>query len=230
MNRLNFTLLFIVAFLTSHATQWTVSNRTDLPVNPGQFTTIQAAINAASAGDTILVAGSAISYASPTISKKVILLSPGYSPDKENPLIATINGNINIAPGNTSGTVIEGFNISGDISLNSGTTFSNISIRKNLLNAVLIYDSTINLLVAENIFTINNGGASFWMNTGKSQTNFTISNNIFVCNNSDIFRYSVQVYCGDGSNAPTYYNPIYFIHNLWINGSQSTPLVYNNFN
>jgi hypothetical protein len=59
------------------ANQLTVSN---LSTSPGQYTSLQTAINAANAGDTILVSGSGTDYALNTtinISKPVTLYGPG---------------------------------------------------------------------------------------------------------------------------------------------------------
>ena len=223
MNRLNFTLLFIVAFLTSHATQWTVSNRTDLPQNPGQFTTIQAAINAASAGDTILVAGSNTNYASVTISKKVILIGTGYDPDKENKLVSTING-ITLNSSSTSGSVIMGFALNGAVNFLTGSIYSNITIRRCffLNNGIIANDSTINMVIAENVFWLTICcGNEISYGTSRSSSNLLITNNIFG------FSANGNNNCinNNGGNAGT----VSITHNLFIVGDNQTPLVSSNW-
>lgn len=73
------TLLSILFFLLnihfSNATIWTVNNAGS---GAAQFTSLQAAINAASPGDTILVHPSSVSYGNITISKRLIIFGGGF--------------------------------------------------------------------------------------------------------------------------------------------------------
>ena len=73
-------LLFIACFVysMSYADIITVSNNPD---SPGQYTSLPAAIAAASVGDTILVSGSPTNYGSITINKKLTLFGSGYDPN-----------------------------------------------------------------------------------------------------------------------------------------------------
>ncbi|RYY67652.1 MAG: hypothetical protein EOO12_00390 [Chitinophagaceae bacterium] len=64
----------------------TLSNN---PQNPGQYSTYTAAEAAATAGDTIYVHGSPVSYNSITITKAITLIGPGHNPQKQAPLKAT---------------------------------------------------------------------------------------------------------------------------------------------
>ncbi|HZY78286.1 MAG TPA: hypothetical protein VFE50_02100 [Cyclobacteriaceae bacterium] len=83
------TIGLCVAFL-ANATVRTVSSN---PSNLGQFNTIQAAIDASSSGDTVYVYGSPNTYAGFQIMDKVItVLGPGWSPDKNLPLLAVVDG------------------------------------------------------------------------------------------------------------------------------------------
>jgi hypothetical protein len=66
--------IFALIALNSQATTWTVSNN---PNSPGQFTSLQAAINNADFYDTIMVAGSATSYGNITINKPLCWLEQG---------------------------------------------------------------------------------------------------------------------------------------------------------
>lgn len=59
-----------------HAATWTVDIETS---RPADFRTIQEAVDAASDGDTILVAGSNTPYPAATISKRVAIKGPGHS-------------------------------------------------------------------------------------------------------------------------------------------------------
>lgn len=65
----------------------TVSNR---PGDSAQFSSLQDAINSASAGDSIYISGSLQDYGSAVISQKLTLIGPGFNPNKEQPLKASI--------------------------------------------------------------------------------------------------------------------------------------------
>jgi len=82
--------LMCIAFLagTSSATITTVSNNAN---SPGQFTDLQAAINAATNGDTLYIHGSPTSYGDIYLNRTLTLIGPGYNPQKDLPLHATIN-------------------------------------------------------------------------------------------------------------------------------------------
>ena len=67
-----FLALFLATATGAFAIVRTVSNN---PSSPGQYTSIQAAIDASGlTGDTIMVAGSATSYGDMTIGKKLVLV------------------------------------------------------------------------------------------------------------------------------------------------------------
>jgi len=105
------TLLAILAFviLNLNATVRTVSNNPDIPA---QYNNLQTAIDACAAGDTILVSGSATSYGTITIRKKLVLIGAGYNnPYGDNSLITyfyLVRQNASIG---ASGSKISGFYI-----------------------------------------------------------------------------------------------------------------------
>jgi hypothetical protein len=69
------TLVLLLLSGSTFARQWTVSNTS---IIPAQFTTIQAAVNACTNGDTILIAGSNTSYDTDLrISKSVVVIGNG---------------------------------------------------------------------------------------------------------------------------------------------------------
>lgn len=72
MNFLKFLCLGAIGFIPSFAsaTVWTVSNDAN---RPAQFTTVQAAHDAASPGDTLLVTGSATNYAGVSMVKPLVI-------------------------------------------------------------------------------------------------------------------------------------------------------------
>lgn len=73
------TYLFLIAvfvlFQTVNATVWRVNNRTDADAD---FTTLQAAIDGATSGDTLYLEGSAVAYGNGTFNKKLIVFGTGY--------------------------------------------------------------------------------------------------------------------------------------------------------
>jgi|GEM_PF-1030983 len=70
-------LLLVVAQSALWATQWTVDNS---PNSPGQFINLQAAIDSASAGDTLLVSASVTSYGNVVVNKPLVIWGSGYAP------------------------------------------------------------------------------------------------------------------------------------------------------
>lgn len=70
-------LVAIASSTASYATQWTVSNSAQAPA---QFTSLQAAVDSASAGDTLLVTGTGVTYGDAIIDKALVLIGTGYTP------------------------------------------------------------------------------------------------------------------------------------------------------
>ncbi|MBN8653724.1 MAG: hypothetical protein J0L67_20005 [Cytophagales bacterium] len=90
MKKLLILFSFMVFSLTLCATVRTVSNN---PSTLGQFNTIQAAIDASTDSDTVYVYGSPNTYAAFIIlDKKITVIGPGWSPDKNLPLLALVAG------------------------------------------------------------------------------------------------------------------------------------------
>ena len=91
------------------------------PVNnnlqgPGIFTTIQAAHDAATAGDTIYVASSPSNYAGATFTKKMTLFGSGMRPGekKDNSNYSGLSGEITLGVG-SDGSVVAGMLFNGNI-------------------------------------------------------------------------------------------------------------------
>src|SRR5688572_15959591 len=81
INQIMKQLLFFMSMnicMNIYGTVRTVSNN---PTNLAQYNTIQAAVNASSSGDTILVHGSPVRYAGFTITdKRLTIIGPGWAP------------------------------------------------------------------------------------------------------------------------------------------------------
>lgn len=153
------------------ATVLTVSNDVN---SPGQYTTINDAISAASPGDTILVAGSPNLYSGATVNKDLHLVGAGYNPNKENPLTTRVSA-VNFTSA-ADGSSIQGFSVTSTNGI--GCQASNMKIHRN--------QCLITLGDVENVQIYNNiiiGFSPYFQGIRKSgfsvTTNLIISNNIF---------------------------------------------------
>ncbi len=86
MKTITSTLVCLLLTVSAFATQISVSNS---PQNPGQYSSITAAISAASAGDTILVHPTSTSYGNFTVDKKLVIIGGGFNVQKTNPFYTT---------------------------------------------------------------------------------------------------------------------------------------------
>lgn len=200
-------LILAASFLLAapaYATIHTVSNSPSTTL--AQFNTIQAAVNASSSNDTVYVHGSPVTYATFTITnKKLAIIGPGWSPDKELPFAATVAG-CTITGAGSSGTEIHGIFFSDQINVNSNKPDNLLFVRNRFLTHVNIDQSgtTYSGYVFEgNVFQIALKGASTSI-----YLNLVLRNNDF-CN----------------GYAQTFNNPnstILFDHNLWYGPSGSS--------
>lgn len=171
-------LVFVIANFVgslSFATILTVNNTTDVP-SPGQYTTLLAAHDAASAGDTLYITGTTNSYGSLTLTKKLTLIGPGYNPNqKKNKLPAVLTSITfgNVFNSNASNSVVIGLEFKNFY--NASITMSGIKImRSKIVNQE--YSGPINNftnLEIENCLFDDAIGIS------SSCTNIVLRNNIF---------------------------------------------------
>lgn len=103
-----FAFLMLLSIQVS-ATVFTVNNT---PGSNAQFDNIQAAHDAASPGDTILVGGSATQYNLVSVSKKIVIIGPGFKPNNNDNLVANISF-VSLASSNAEGSVFIGFKSNG---------------------------------------------------------------------------------------------------------------------
>ena len=165
------------------------------PTGSNIYSTLQAAIDAASAGDVIHVvpsastSGSPVSYGDVTVSKQLTILGNGINPDKDLPEIS-LAGRITLlrdASGDPSGTVISGMKLSYvDFSGSSTLQVSNVEIKKCHLR---VCSDPIDLSKGDNVIIRNCvlettcSGFQRAINANYTEnTNITISNNVFVEN------------------------------------------------
>lgn len=173
-----FLAVAIVAVASYAQTSHTVSNN---PSNPAQFTEIQEAINAASDGDTIYVAGSSTTYSGFNLNKSIYLIGEGYSNSGSN--ANTIIQNINLSTtendGGASGSTITGFYITGDLIGDDTEVISNINITRNRFNNVNLVSGTAqNWIIRRNLFFLGTGSGS-----DSRDVNFSSGDDIQVINN-----------------------------------------------
>jgi hypothetical protein len=125
MKVLCFALLFLPALLSAAVLR--VNNMPDTSPN---YTTIQAAINAAADGDTLLIEGSVTSYAAFTLTnKRLNIIGPGYGLSQNlgtpaNKLSATVAGSTislirtsSASSGSANGTLVMGLEFLGTLQL-----------------------------------------------------------------------------------------------------------------
>ena len=126
MKRIILIISSIYIFSFSWADIITVSNNPD---SPGQYTSLQTAIDAAMDGDTILIAGSPTSYGAITLDKKLRLIgagiAPGYKQNAFTTVIATINLFANENFQGASGSSFEGIVLQCTATICSTMTNSN---------------------------------------------------------------------------------------------------------
>ncbi len=165
-------------------TKATVRTVSSNPSTLGQFSTIQAAIDASNSGDTVYVYGSPNVYPNFTITDKVItVLGPGWSPDKNLPLQAVVTGaDIRNSPagGSPDGSELHGLvftstvivsrnAVSGDIGTN------NIRLVRCQFGGVVQWDLSSSGFLVEGCVFYNSQN----FNTSATYQNFLFQNNYF---------------------------------------------------
>jgi len=126
-------LIFLVSTET-YATVRTVSNN---PNSPGQYTSLQMAVDSSSMGDTILVAGSATSYGTVNIYWKLTIFGAWiHNPYGSNTTVGAVTLNNFNTSLQSSGTKLSGLYISGTFTFNGG--FSGGTALTQVINDVVI--------------------------------------------------------------------------------------------
>jgi hypothetical protein len=212
-------LLFAMALLFAlhvSANKFTVNNNGS---NTAQFTTIQDAVDSAANGDTIFVEGSPNVYASFTISdKKVIIIGPGWYPEKNNPLTATVAGfgiyNNTTVTGSSSGSEIIGLVISNSAGITSNgsnqTGTSNLKITRCYFYSIISISNNLSNSVFESC--IFNHALLF--NSSQTYSNLLFQNCVFK-KNTYYFTNACIADIQNGTN-------ILFDHNLFYSNHGAT--------
>lgn len=172
-----FLLFALFLSLSVYATVRTVSNS---PATLAQFSNIQAAIDAASNGDSIYVHGSPAAYAYFTITdKQLTIIGPGWTPDKQLPFSANVPG-CTITGAASSNTEIQGIVFTGGLVLYSIKPDNLRFIRNYFVQgaSINIFQGSVTYsgyLFEGNIFDNMAINAS----AGSTYQNFLFQNNIF---------------------------------------------------
>lgn len=214
MKKVFFLVVALIATINAFSTVRTVSSN---PATLGQFSTIQAAIDASADSDTVYVYGSPNSYAIFTIQdKKITVIGPGWSPDKNLPLTATVDGATfrnSPAGGSPDGSELQGLiflstirpsaiNVGGDLAVN------NLRFIRCQFNGALNWDlASSGFLIEGCIFynTLNFSGTLTYQN-------FLFQNNLFF----------LQACCISNTiNALTNSVNVRFDHNLFTSSNNS---------
>src|SRR5436190_19436564 len=204
-----FLLLMTLTCIYVNATIRTVSNT---PATLAQFSTIQAAVDASSSGDTIYVHGSPNVYASFTITnKQLVIIGPGWSPNKNLPLTVSVPG-FTITGASSSNSEIQGLVVTSTIVINSNhpdnirlirNYFSNISLSINQGSTTFI-----GYLFEGNVFDNSVVDAT----SSSTYQNFLFQNNYFndnaCCRTANISSFANSV-------------NVLFNHNLWFGTSNT---------
>lgn len=209
----HFSLIALFAFACSSllATVHTVSNN---PSTIAQFNTINAAIAAAANGDTVYVHGSPNTYAAFTITnKQLVIMGPGFAPDKNLPFTALVNG-CTITGATSANTELQGLTFVSTISVNSNHPDNLRFIRNNFAGISISMNqggtTYTGYLFESNLFDNSSADAT----SSSTYTNILFQNNYFYESGC----------CRDGNLAGGWFNCVNVLlnHNLWFGPGSST--------
>lgn len=125
------------------------------------YTTIADAVAAAIDGDTIYVDGSSANYSGLTLTKRVVIIGPGYflgsNPETQaHPSNATINTVLNFNAG-SEGSIIMGMHFTHSLNINT----NNIVVKRNRFssssstNFLTIGSSVNNIIISQNFMSLS---------------------------------------------------------------------------
>ena len=209
-------VLLLVFSVQLNAKTWRVNNNVGIVAD---FTTLSAAVNAATSGDTIHVEASATMYEySVHIAKKLVILGPGYYLAENSPAVANAKTQVNPNPAfigyiyldpGSNGSVVSGLSV-----YEIDPSDDNLTIERNLVQSAIypalgtnsISNDTIRQNVINTINTTYTGSNNHINNllvynnifTGYSPVDFSRNNGLtnangFFINNDFVYGYSSAV-------------------------------------
>jgi hypothetical protein len=188
MKSINILLIFLLfsAFSIQAATL-VVNNESS---NPGQYTTIDAAIAAASANDIILVKGTATVYGGCTVDKPLTIVGNGYNPQTASTYPSSLGSDYFYIATGVHNVNIRGFNCAG-VYLYSDNDHINVEFCR--FNGYCYLNGTTcdDLRFSNCIMTYLTGGGPTnvtiehciigrGLNLGSNTTNLLVRNNVFI--------------------------------------------------
>ena len=188
-----FTLAAVCMAVAANATILRVSN---VEGSSAPYSDLQAAVDAANAGDTIMVDGSNTAYDKTTIDKRLVLIGPGFWVN-ENGLVdeaAPAAKALFLIKRAAAGTVIEGFSTTGSGGIQIQINADNCVIRRCYINGSTDYgirfgrdnyndDYLVSgAVIHQNFF--NNSMLQGSTTEALSPSNIQITNNIFIDKNA----------------------------------------------
>jgi hypothetical protein len=218
MKKVIFLLLILTMSAYAFATVRTVSN---IPATLGQFNTIQAAIDASADSDTVYVYGSPNVYAAFNIvDKKITVIGPGWSPDKNLPLQAVVNGaNLRNSPagGSPDGSELHGIIFTGQVNLSQNAVSGDFGVN-NLRIIRCQFNVNVEIPLASSGFLFEGCIFFYYVNfSGATYQNFLFQNNMFYFQSSFVI------------NSLTNSVNVRFDHNLFTSNNNSGGGTYSIF-
>lgn len=242
-------VVFLLVLSAPHSPALTVAGNPGVIQVPRDYGTIQAAVDAASPGDTIVVSSSSSSYAGNiTIAKSLILI--GTSPSST--VIDAGNIGSGVLINATSDVQVSGFKIINADSFDSGIEIlssSNVQILGNIINTTLTYPGNGVLVQDSNLVTLKNntitkgiygvlmkGGYSNTIQSnavyGNSAADVHLNDTAGIVVRDNILRMSnrgLDVWFGSGGNSITLNTMANnTLAGLWIISSNNNQIVANN--
>ena len=223
-------------------TVYTVDNR---PESGAQYTSVQDAIDAASAGDIIYIHPSPTGYGSIDVTKTLKLVGPGHNPENSDGLTANLTS-IDLYA-DSADTVITGLVINNISAYSFGSNTHNVHIINNKISSSIrgYYTSghSDNWIVEGNYFTTSYSGNSI---DADELNNLQVRNNIIkgeiaYSNHTNVFTNNLflqedpsgdaQVFVGsNGITSPIVANNMFVFTDADITEltSTGTPITYTN--
>jgi hypothetical protein len=243
MKKVIFFFVVLVASVNVFATVRTVSSN---PATLGQFSTIQAAIDASTDSDTVYVYGSPNIYPTFTIQdKKITVIGPGWAPDKNLPLQAFVLGctfRNTVNAGSPNGSELQGLIFTQNVDLNSNDqVISNLRLIRCQFNQTI----SINLSSSGYLFEGCLFLASINFSGSETYTNFLFQNNLFFANtcctgsgitsltNAVNVRFDHNIFYADNSGAVLFGGICRFLtlsNNIFNNRNAAGNLSFSTFN
>lgn len=234
MKRIVLAVMSLLALGSANATIRVVNNNNP---SPGQYSDLQVAINAATAGDTIYVTGSPNVYSGTiNVNKKLIIIGTGHKPQKVNPLVSRLN-TLNFGDKLASGSQVIGLEM--DYMVFSVDSIADVVIKRNKfdvgfwgqlsgdinssLNNVGSGYRYLRLTIEGNYFAY--AGVDINLGYYTPIQNVYIRNNVFagvlfgfISNNAPMINCYVtnNLFLGAGYIATSYFQNVYVHSNIFI--------------